>query len=188
MEGYYFGTTCDQWAPLAEARASHFHEPARVATVVPCHVLRPDGAATKVEVLGLRDHWNGFDKYIPREDRWPKRVWDWPIPLPYRQGIRLRDTIWTGGQVPYEPDANSGRAVFAGDLMPQTRFTMSYVEDILRGFGAHHGRPARCWSATSPPTAARSPSRRSPSSSPPAAAERCRRSRSCRSRACTTRR
>ena len=136
MEGYYFGSTYDEWAPLAEARARRFHEPGPVATVVPCHVLQPAGARTKVEVLGLRDHWNGFDKYIPREDRWPKQVWDWPIPLPYRQGIRLRDMIWTGGQVPYEPDANRGRAVFAGELLPQTTFTMRVVEDILRAFGA----------------------------------------------------
>ena len=136
MEGYYFGSTYDEWAPLAEARARRFHEPGPVATVVPCHVLQPAGARTKVEVLGLRDHWNGFDKYIPREDRWPKQVWDWPIPLPYRQGIRLRDMIWTGGQVPYEPDANRGRTVFAGELLPQTTFTMRVVEDILRAFGA----------------------------------------------------
>ena len=136
MEGYYFGSTYDEWAPLAEARARRFAEPGPVATVVPCHVLQPEGARTKVEVLGLRDHWNGFDKYIPREDRWPAQVWDWPIPLPYRQGIRLRDMIWTGGQVPYEPDANRGRTVFAGDVHRQTLFTMRIVEDILRAFDA----------------------------------------------------
>jgi enamine deaminase RidA (YjgF/YER057c/UK114 family) len=136
MEGYYFGHTHDEWAPLAEARAGYFREPGPVATVVPCHELWPEGARTKVEVLGLRDHWNGFDKYIPREDRWPKAVWDWPIPLPYRQGIRLRDMIWTGGQVAYEPDSNSGRTICPGELLPQTQFTMRLVEDILRAFGA----------------------------------------------------
>ena len=136
MEGYYFGMTMDAWRPLAEARARHFKEPGPVATVVPCHALWPKGAHTKVEVMGLRDHWNGFDKYIPREDRWPKRVWDWPIPLPYRQGLRLRNMIWIGGQVPYEPDANQGRPVLAGELMPQTLFTMRLIEDILRAFSA----------------------------------------------------
>ena len=25
------------------------------------------------ELCALRDHWNGFDKYIPREDRWPRQ-------------------------------------------------------------------------------------------------------------------
>lgn len=136
MEGYYFGTTFDQWRPLAEARAKHFREPGPVATVVPCHALYPQGAQTKVEVLGLRDHWNGFDKYVPREDRWPKRVWDWSVPFPYRQGIRMRNMIWTGGQVPFEPDENKGRPVFAGELIPQTQFTMVLVEEILRAFGA----------------------------------------------------
>jgi enamine deaminase RidA (YjgF/YER057c/UK114 family) len=139
MEGYYFGTTREAWAPLAQARASHFHEPGPVATVVPCHRLAPEGAVTKIEVLAVRELWNGFDKYIPREDHWPKRVWDWPIPVPYRQAIRLRDTIWLGGQVPSEPGNNSGRRVLDGELLPQTRFTMSYIEDLLRPFGR---RPA----------------------------------------------
>jgi enamine deaminase RidA (YjgF/YER057c/UK114 family) len=134
MEGYYFGTTMSHWEGMAKARASCFREPGPVATVVPCHALSPAGALTKVEVLAMREHWNGFDKYIPREDRWPRRVWDWPIPLPYRQAIRLRDMIWLGGQVPYAPDSNAGRAVLPGQLLPQTQFTMSLVDDLLRAF------------------------------------------------------
>jgi enamine deaminase RidA (YjgF/YER057c/UK114 family) len=134
MEGYYFGTTREQWAPLAKARASHFAEPGPPATVVPCQRLYPEGAVTKIEVLAMREEWNGFDKYIPRGDSWPKRVWDWPIPLPYRQGIKLRDTIWLGGQVPSEPFSNTGQRMLPGDLVAQTRMTMSYIEDILRGF------------------------------------------------------
>ena len=135
-EGYYFGSTLDQWAGMAAARAGYFREPAAVATVVPCHRLYPEGALTKVELLGYREERNGFDKYIPREDSWPKRVWDWPIPVPYRQGSRLRGAIWTGGQVPFEPGANRGRAVYPGDPARQARFTMGYIDDILRGFGA----------------------------------------------------
>lgn len=134
-EGYYFGTDMQTWAGMAAVRASYFREPAAVATVVPCHRLAPEGVQTKVEVLGYRESWNGFDKYIPREDSWPKRVWDWPIPVPYRQGSRLRGAIWTGGQVPFEVGINQGRAAYAGDLVRQTRFTMSYVDDILAGFG-----------------------------------------------------
>jgi enamine deaminase RidA (YjgF/YER057c/UK114 family) len=135
MEGYYFGTTREQWAPLAKARASHFAEPGPPATVVPCHRLYPEGAVTKIEVLAMREEWNGFDKYIPRGDSWPKRVWDWPIPVPYRQGSRLRGSIWTGGQVPFEVGFNGGKAAYPGDLVRQTRFTMRYVDDILAGFG-----------------------------------------------------
>ena len=135
-EGHYFGTTLEQWAAMAAVRASYFREPGPVATVVPCHLLWLEGLLTQVEVLAMRSVWNGFDKYIPREDRWPDRVWDWPIPLPYRQAIRLRDMIWTGGQAPSEPGSNSGKAIYPGDLLQQTRFTMSYIEDILRAFGA----------------------------------------------------
>ncbi len=139
MEGYYFGTTMDDWAPLARARASHFAEPGPVATVVPCQRLNPEGALTKIEVMAMRKEWNGFDKYIPRADSWPRRVWDWSIPLPYRQGLKLRDTIWVGGQVPSEPFSNTRRRMMPGDLAGQTRLTMSYIEDILRGFGRRPG-------------------------------------------------
>lgn len=134
-EGYYFGTTQEQWAGMAKVRASYFREPGPVATVVPCHALWPAGTLTKVEVLAMQESWNGFDKYIPREDRWPRRVWDWPVPLPYRQAIRLRDTIWLGGQVPWATDSNAGRVVLPGKVLAQTQFTMSYVDDLLHAFG-----------------------------------------------------
>lgn len=134
-EGYYFGTTMEQWAGMAKIRASYFREPGPVATVVPCHALWPAGALTKVEVLAMRETWNGFDKYIPREDRWPKRVWDWPIPVPYRQAIRIRDMIWLGGQVPFGTGSNAGGVVLPGQLLPQTQFTMTYLEDLLGAFG-----------------------------------------------------
>jgi enamine deaminase RidA (YjgF/YER057c/UK114 family) len=134
-EGYYFGKTQDQWAEMARMRASFFREPGPVATVVPCHALWPAGTLTKIEVLGMRERWNGFDKYIPREDRWPKRVWDWPVPLPYRQAIRLRDTIWLGGQVPWATDSNAGNVTLPGDVLGQTQFTMSYIDDLLGAFG-----------------------------------------------------
>jgi enamine deaminase RidA (YjgF/YER057c/UK114 family) len=134
-EGYYFGETQAQWAEMARVRASFFREPGPVATVVPCHALWPAGTLTKIEVLGMRESWNGFDKYIPREDRWPRRVWDWPIPLPYRQAIRLRETIWLGGQVPWATDSNAGSVVLPGDVLGQTQFTMSYIDDLLGAFG-----------------------------------------------------
>ena len=120
---------------MAEVRASYFREPAAVATVVPCQVLSPEGALTKVEVLAMRELW-GFDKYIPRDDSWPKSVWDWPIPVPYRQGSRLRDMIWTGGQVAWEPGTNTGKVVQPGDLPAQTHLCMGHIEAILNGFDA----------------------------------------------------
>ncbi|NNE21709.1 MAG: family 15 carbohydrate-binding domain-containing protein [Rhizobiales bacterium] len=139
MEGHFYGTTRADWAPLALARASHFAEPGPPATVVPCQRLNPEGAVTKIDVLAMREKRNSYDKYIPRQDSWPDRVWDWPLNLPYRQAVRLRGTIWLGGQVPSEPYANSGRRMMPGNLAGQTRMTMSYIEDLLRGFNR---RPA----------------------------------------------
>ena len=135
MEGYYFGTTRKDWAPLAKARASYFSEPGPPATVVPCHTMWPENVTTKIEVLAMRERRNSFDKYIPREDAWPARVWDWQLNLPYRQAQKLRNMIWLGGQVPAEPFSNTGKRVLPGQLLPQTRFTMSYIEDLLRPFG-----------------------------------------------------
>ena len=135
MEGHFFGTTREDWAPLAKARASHFAEPGPPATVVPCQRLNPEGAVTKIGLLAMREKRNSYDKYIPREDSWPPRVWDWPLNLPYRQAIRLRGMIWLGGQVPSEPFSNTGRRMMPGNLAGQTRMTMSYIEDLLRGFG-----------------------------------------------------
>ena len=135
MEGYYFGTTRKDWAPLAKARASYFSEPGPPATVVPCHTLWPENTHTKIEVLAMRERRNSFDKYIPREDAWPARVWDWQLNLPYRQAQKMRNMIWLGGQVPAEPFSNTGKRVLPGQLLPQTRFTMSYLSDLLRPFG-----------------------------------------------------
>lgn len=138
-EGYYDGKNIEQWAEMAAVRARHYPEPGPVATVVPWHARHPEDASTQIEVLAMRQQWNGFDKYIPRGDSWPQRVWDWPIPLPYRQGLRLRDTIWLGGQVPWASGANTGDPVMAGQMLAQTQFVMTYVNDILHGFGAGTG-------------------------------------------------
>lgn len=135
MEAHHLGSTREVWAPMAKARMDHFREPGPVASVLPCFSLHPTGAQAKIEVLAMRELWNGYDKYIPREDHWPKRVWDWPIPTVYRQAIGLRGTIWLGGQVPFHPYSNKGERVLRGQLLPQTRFTMGYIEDLLRGFG-----------------------------------------------------
>ena len=135
MESYYFGATMDEWAPMSARRATYFREPAAPSTSVPCHALYPEGSITMIEALAMRDHWNGFDKYIPRDDRWPERVWDWPIEMPYRQGMRLRGMIWTGGQVPFEEGMNQGKAVHVGDPLAQARFTMGYVNGIVEAFG-----------------------------------------------------
>ena len=135
LEGYYRGTTRAQWTPFAKARASYFAEPGPPATVIPCHLGGHDQTMTRVGVLAMRERRNSYDKYIPREDAWPERVWDWPAELPYRQAQRLRDMIWLGGQVPAQPYSNTGKRMHPGQLLPQARLTMSYISDLLRPFG-----------------------------------------------------
>ena len=135
MEGYYRGTTREQWTPLAKARASYFAEPGPPATVIPSHLGEHDQTVTRVGVLAMRERRNSYNKYIPREDAWPERVWDWPAELPYRQAQKLRGMIWLGGQVPAQPFSNTGKRVHPGQLLPQARFTMSYISDLLRPFG-----------------------------------------------------
>ena len=135
LEGYYQGVTRAQWTPFAKARASYFAEPGPPATVIPCHLGEHDQTMTRVGVLAMRERRNSYDKYIPREDAWPERVWDWPAELPYRQAQRLRDLIWLGGQVPAQPYSNTGKRVHPGQLLPQARLTMSYISDLLRPFG-----------------------------------------------------
>jgi enamine deaminase RidA (YjgF/YER057c/UK114 family) len=135
LEGYYRGTTREQWTPLAKARASYFAEPGPPATMIPCHLGEHDQTVTRVGVLAMRERRNSYNKYIPREDAWPERVWDWPAELPYRQAQKLRDMIWLGGQVPAQPFSNTGKRVHPGQLLPQARFTMSYISDLLRPFG-----------------------------------------------------
>jgi len=130
-EGYYFGTTMEQWAAMAAIRATYFYDPGPVATVVPSQLLHPEGIVTKYELTGLRTAGN---KYIPRDDAWPETVWDWVIPVPYRQGLKLRDTIWTGGQVPFVP-GHPRKPVHQGDLHAQTRHVMGLCSEIVRAFG-----------------------------------------------------
>ena len=147
-EGYYGGTTMDEWSNMAEVRASFFTEPGLVATVLPWQAPAPADAATKIEALAMRERRNGLDKYIPREESWPARVWDWPVSaLPYRQGIRLRDSIWLGGQVPWEPYAATGLPMLPGRLAPQTAFVMSYIAEIRTASTA--GPPT--WPSPGPP-------------------------------------
>jgi enamine deaminase RidA (YjgF/YER057c/UK114 family) len=139
VETFFFGTSREQWAPLAAARSHHFAEPGPVATAIPCHRLNPDGALTRIGLTAMRQVRKGVDKYIPRDDSWPDRIWDWKLPFVWRQAIRLREVIWLGGQTPSEPFTNTQKPMYPGDLCGQTRQVMSYLDDLLRGFGRSTG-------------------------------------------------
>ena len=76
LESYYFGTSRKDWSPLVQTRGSYFSEPGPPATAIPYNDLGPVGSKTKIGVLAMRELRNTYDKYIPREDAWPARVWD----------------------------------------------------------------------------------------------------------------
>lgn len=133
LEGYYFGTRIEDWEPLAKERARRFTAPGPGGTVVPWHVSWPGDVTTKVELLGYRSQLNGRSKPVARGDSWPDWVWDWPIPVPYRQGLSVNECIWLGGQIP-QGGGERGDLQFPGDLDRQIDFTMAHINDILFGF------------------------------------------------------
>ena len=135
-EGYYIGRDMAEWAEMARVRASYFRDPAAVATVVPASLFHQEGLLSKVEVLAMRSK---RGKYIPRLDSWPATNWDWPIPVPYRQGIRLGRKVFLGGQVSFEPGCMNQNVVHVGDRAGQVDVTMGYIEAILAGLGASMG-------------------------------------------------
>lgn len=132
-EGYYIGRDMAEWAEMARVRASYFRDPAAVATVVPASLFHQQGLLSKVEVLAMRSK---RGKYIPRRDSWPATNWDWPIPVPYRQGIRLGRKVFLGGQVSFEPGCMNQSVLHVGDRAGQVDVTMGYIEAILAGLGA----------------------------------------------------
>jgi enamine deaminase RidA (YjgF/YER057c/UK114 family) len=131
-EGYW-DLSLAPWELLAKVRASRFPEGVAVATVVPWHEPWPSNVTTKVELLGYRSQLGDRSKPVARADSWPDWVWDWPTPVPYRQGLLADECVWIGGQVP----AGAGRIAriqSPGDLNRQVDYTMGIIGDILRGF------------------------------------------------------
>jgi enamine deaminase RidA (YjgF/YER057c/UK114 family) len=135
-EGYYLGRDMAEWAAMARVRAAYFRDPAAVATVVPASLFHQEGLLSKVEILAMRSK---RGKYIPRQDSWPASNWDWPIPVPYRQGIRLGRKILIGGQVAFEPGRMNQDVLHAGDRGRQVDVVMGYIEAILAGLSAGLG-------------------------------------------------
>jgi len=64
---------------------------------------------------------------------WPKDHWHWPVDLSHFQGVRLGGLIYTGGQADLD---KHGNVVNPGELQPQTRNVLQFVEDILKDLGA----------------------------------------------------
>ncbi len=116
------------WQDAAVLRASHFTEPGPGATALPTPSL-PAGEMTRMELWAMR----GADgAYIPRAHAWPEGSWDWPVPMPYKMGVKCRDIVVVGGQVALD---RHGAVLLPGDLVGQTKRTMDYIRGVLAEFG-----------------------------------------------------
>jgi enamine deaminase RidA (YjgF/YER057c/UK114 family) len=119
--------TVHSWTDAAIARGAYFNDPGPPATGLPTPNL-PAGEMTRVEVWAMRAE---DGSYIPRQYAWPDGTWDWPIPLPYQMGVKCRDVVVVGGQVPLD---EKGAVMDPGELLDQTRRTMEFIRRVLAEF------------------------------------------------------
>ncbi len=62
----------------------------------------------------------------------PEELWDWPIPVPFSQGVGCGGLVYVGGQVSAD---RQGRPLHAGDLAAQTNAVMDNIAAVLFRFG-----------------------------------------------------
>jgi enamine deaminase RidA (YjgF/YER057c/UK114 family) len=116
------------WERAARVRAAAFRKPGPAATAVPVSGLYPGGLLIRQEVVAVR----GDDGSRPgRTTSWPAGQWDWPIPVPFQQGVRIGEIVLVGGQVALDA---AGRLLHPGDLEAQTRASLDHIRNILAGF------------------------------------------------------
>ncbi len=120
--------TIDTWRDAALVRGGYFNEPGPPATGLPTPNL-PAGEMTRMEIWAMRAEDGG---YIERHYVWPEGTWDWPIPLPYKMGVKCRDVVVVGGQVPLD---DTGAVMDPGELLDQTRRTMELIRNVLAEYG-----------------------------------------------------
>ncbi len=126
---YVGGGTAEEWEGSALAVASYFKEPGPAATGIPIPALFRPGLMISVEVTAMLSE--GGD-HLPREHVWPEGHWDWPVPVPYKHGVKCGNMIYVGGQVSI--DSNGG-VIDPGDMVTQTRTSMANIARVLAGFG-----------------------------------------------------
>ena len=66
----------------------------------------------------------------PRRSIDPGYMWDDNLPM--SQGVQIGDTVYTAGQVAFDP---AGNVVGAGDMKAQTRQVMENLKKVLEGTG-----------------------------------------------------
>jgi enamine deaminase RidA (YjgF/YER057c/UK114 family) len=128
---WYLGAGKEEdFEPAALACGRYFADPGPAATGVPLPRFPREGQMIKIEVVAMLGE-NG--EHLPQRHVWPRDVWDWTIPLPYKHGLKCHDMIFLGGQVSLD---NEGHVVDPGDLKSQTRRAMDNIGKVLRALGA----------------------------------------------------
>ena len=120
--------TIGTWRDAAVIRAGYFDEPGPPATGLPTPNL-PGAETTRVEIWAMRA---ADGTSIPRHYAWPEGTWDWPVPMPYKMGVRCRDIVVVGGQVALD---DAGAVMEPGALLAQTRRTMNFIQGVLGEYG-----------------------------------------------------
>lgn len=125
------GTAAD-WEPAALACAAHFREPGPAATGMPIPILANRGQQIKIEVVAMLSE---DGRRLPRRHSWPEPLWDWPVHLPYKHGLKCSDMIFLGGQVSLD---KKGSPVSPGNLLAQAHVALTHIGTILRDLGADY--------------------------------------------------
>jgi enamine deaminase RidA (YjgF/YER057c/UK114 family) len=126
---YTAAASVADWQSNASLRAAAFPDPGPAATGIPLPALWPPGATIRMELTAML---GTAGSALPRQHFRPEGHWDWPTPMPFTMALRCRDMVFVGGQVSLDAE---GRVLDAGELEPQTRASMAYLERALEGFG-----------------------------------------------------
>lgn len=118
----------EYWERMTRVRLNYLPTPGPAATA-----LRVSGAPTMGILIGI-------DGIVviggDRQRIMPKQSWDWSIPTPFSQGWKIDNRIFVGGQI--SADIH-GRATAVGDVETQTKNTLEFVHQVLRGGGGDWG-------------------------------------------------
>src|SRR5215469_4490720 len=113
------------WERMTDVRLKYLADPGPAATALRVKGLRTSSTLIGVDGIG--------DVNVERTRIMPAHAWDWSIPTPFSQGWLVGEKVYVGGQISAD---RKGRAIAPGDLIPQVRNTLGYIEHVLRDGGA----------------------------------------------------
>jgi enamine deaminase RidA (YjgF/YER057c/UK114 family) len=128
---FYVGHgSAEDWARAASVRGTAFTEPGPCAAGIPVPTLLYDGLTIRQDAIAML----GTDgRRLPRRSESPVGHWNWPIKMNFRQGVRVGDKLFIGGQGALNA---SGEPTHPHDLPAQARDVMTFIGDVLKLLGA----------------------------------------------------